>query len=100
MQLTNLRKEWFSNVRADVLAGTVVAPVLSESALQSDAAGSYVYVVGADNKVVRRNVKTGAITEKGVIVLEGLDGSERVVERAGAFLQAGETVKPKLAPKR
>ncbi len=93
-----LRPGGFAN--AEIIAGTVVAPVLAESALQSDNAGSYVYIVGADNKVARRNVKTGAITEKGVIVLEGLSGSERVVERAGAFLQAGETVKPKLASKR
>ncbi len=93
-----LRPGGFAN--AEIIAGTLVAPVLAESALQSDNAGSYVYIVGADNKVARRNVKTGLITDKGVVILEGLDGSERVVERAGAFLQSGETVKPKLAPKR
>lgn len=93
-----LRPGGFAN--AEIIVGTIVAPVLAESALQSDNSGSYVYIVGPDNKVVKRRVKTGAITEQGVVVVEGLNGNERVVERAGAFLQAGETVKPKLAPRR
>ena len=93
-----LRPGGFAN--AEIIAGAVVAPVLAESAVLSDNAGSYVYIVDGNNKVVKRRVKTGAITDKGVIILEGLNGSERVVERAGAFLQPGETVKPKIAPKR
>lgn len=83
---------------AEIAAGTVVAPVLPESALLSDNQGSYVFVIGAGNKVERRAVKTGAITDSGIVVSEGLTGGERVVLRAGAFLSAGETVKPKLAP--
>ena len=82
---------------ATILGGSVVAPVLPESALLSDNAGSYVYIVGTNNKVERRAIKTGAITDSGVVVTEGLTGSERVVQRAGAFLSAGETVKPKAA---
>ncbi|MDB5724501.1 MAG: secretion protein HlyD [Novosphingobium sp.] len=93
-----LRPGGFAN--AEVIAGSVVAPVLAESAVLSDNAGSYVYIVDGNNKVVRRPVKTGTITNTGVIILEGLTGSERVVERAGAFLQPGETVKPKIAPRR
>lgn len=93
-----LRPGGFAN--AEIIAGAVVAPVLAESAVLSDNAGSYVFIVDANNKVVRRPVKTGAITDTGVIILEGLNGSERVVERAGAFLQPGETVKPKTAPRR
>lgn len=81
---------------ATIQGGSVVAPVLPESALLSDNAGSYVYIVGANNKVERRAIKTGAITDSGVVVTEGLTGSERVVQRAGAFLSAGETVKPRV----
>jgi RND family efflux transporter MFP subunit len=91
-----LRPGGFAN--AEITSGTVVAPILPESALLSDNAGSYVFIVGANDKVERRAIKTGAITASGVIVTEGLTGSERVVQRAGAFLSAGETVKPKLAP--
>ena len=80
-----------------IRAGTVIAPKLPESAILSDNAGAYVYIVGADSKVVRRAVKTGLVTADGIAVVEGLNGSERVVLRAGGFLQPGETVKPKLA---
>lgn len=87
-----LRPGGFASVT--IKAGTVVAPVLPESALLSDANGSYVYVVGKDNKVERRAVKQGAITPQGIVVVEGLNGTERVVMRAGGFLQPGETIKP------
>jgi RND family efflux transporter MFP subunit len=79
---------------AVVRSGTVNAPVLPESALQSDAEGSYVYVVGPDNKVARRNVVLGDVTANGIIIAEGLAGTERVVLRAGGFLAPGDTVKP------
>ena len=68
-----------------------------ETAILSDSAGSYVYIVGEDNKVERRDVKTGGITDDGIIVTEGLTGKERVIARAGAFVSTGETVKPRMA---
>jgi RND family efflux transporter MFP subunit len=83
---------------ATIKSGTLVAPVLPESAILSDTQGSYVYIVGSDNKVQRRPVKQGRVTPQGIVVLEGLTGSERVVLRAGGFLQPGETIKP-VSPK-
>ncbi len=80
---------------AVIRAGTVVAPKLPESAILSDNRGSFVYVVGRNNKVERRAVKTGIVTADGIAVIEGLTGSERIVLRAGGFLQTGETVNPK-----
>lgn len=80
-----------------IRAGSVVAPRLPESAILSDNAGSYVFVVGPGNKVVRRAVKTGVVTADGIAVVQGLTGTERVVLRAGGFLQPGETINPKLA---
>lgn len=82
---------------ATIKAGTVVAPMLPESAILSDIKGSYVYVVGANNKVARRDVRTGAVTDVGIAVVSGLAGTERVVLRAGGFLSPGETVKPQTA---
>lgn len=84
---------------AVIRSGTTVAPVLPESAILSDDTGSFVYVIDAQNKVVRRNVVLGNVTENGIIINEGLSGSERVVLRAGGFLNPGETVKPVAAKK-
>ena len=81
---------------AEIRAGSVVAPMLPESAILSDNKGSYVYVVGQDNKVQRRDIKLGLVTDKGIAVVAGIDGSERIVLRAGGFLSQGETIKPNL----
>ena len=82
---------------AVISAGAVVAPKLPESAILADDKGSYVYVVGKDDRVVRRNVKTGSVTADSIVVTEGLTGSERVVMRAGAFLSPGGKVKAQRA---
>ncbi|HEX9806988.1 MAG TPA: efflux RND transporter periplasmic adaptor subunit [Alteraurantiacibacter sp.] len=84
---------------AVIRSGTIVAPLLPESAIQNDVQGAYVYIVGEDNKVVRRNVKTGIVTENGIAVIDGLTGTEKVVLRAGGFLAEGETVRPQLVEK-
>lgn len=87
-----LRPGGFASVT--IKAGTVVAPLLPESAILSDTKGSYVYVVGKGDKVERRAIRQGAITPQGIVVVDGLNGTERVVMRAGGFLQPGETIKP------
>lgn len=89
-----LRPGGFAN--ATIRSGTVVAPVLPESAILSDDDGSFVYIVGSESKVERRPIKVGAVTPQGIIVQEGLLGTERVVLRAGGFLNPGETIKPVL----
>lgn len=89
-----LRPGGFASAR--IGSGTVVAPVLPESAIMDDDGQPYVYIVDADNKVVRRDVKTGMITDGGLTITEGLTGSERVVLRAGGFLREGQEVEPKL----
>jgi len=87
-----LRPGGFASV--SIVAGSQQAPVLPESAILSDERGTYVYVVNASNKVERRPVRTGAVTPAGIAVVEGLSGQERVVLRAGGFLNPGQTVKP------
>lgn len=84
---------------AVIKSGSVVAPMLPESAILSDAQGSYVFVVDKDNKAQRRPIKTGMVTDNGIAISEGLSGDERVVMRAGGFLQPGETVQPRAAGK-
>jgi RND family efflux transporter MFP subunit len=87
-----LRPGGFASI--EINSGAVVAPRLPESAILSDDKGSYVFVVDGDNKVVRRPVEVGMITDEGIIVASGLDGSERIVARAGGFLTEGESVRP------
>ncbi|MXP26538.1 efflux RND transporter periplasmic adaptor subunit [Altererythrobacter indicus] len=87
-----LRPGGFATAR--IAAGSVNAPMLPESAILSDEKGSYVYIVGKDNKTERRAVKTGLVTEKGIAITSGLKGSEKIVLRAGAFLTEGEAVRP------
>lgn len=84
---------------AVIKSGSVVAPMLPESAILSDAQGSYVFVIDKDNKAQRRPIKTGMVTDNGIAISEGLSGDERVVMRAGGFLQPGETVQPRAAGK-
>jgi RND family efflux transporter MFP subunit len=79
---------------AQIRSGSVTAPLLPESAILSDQQGPFVYVVGRDNKVQRRAVKTGDVTAQGIVVIEGLSGTERLVMRAGGFLNPGDAVRP------
>jgi HlyD family secretion protein len=88
----SIRPGGFAN--AEITAGAVSAPVLPESAILSDQEGSYVYIVGNGNKVERRPVKTGTVTPAGLTIVEGLNGTERVVAYAGGFLNPGEVVRP------
>ena len=81
---------------AQIAMERVDAAVLPESAVQSDNNGSYVFVVGKNNKVERRGVKTGAVTAAGIAITGGLQGNEKVVLYAGGFLNPGETVKVKI----
>jgi RND family efflux transporter MFP subunit len=92
-----LRPGGFASV--EIKSGAMTAPVLPESAVQTGPNGSFVYVVGKDNKVKQRPVKVGPVTANGLIIEEGLDGTERVVLYAGGFLNPDETINPKLLKK-
>jgi HlyD family secretion protein len=93
-----LRPGGFASV--EIKAGSMSAPVLPESAVQTGRDGSFVYIVGKDNKVKQRPVKVGSVTANGLIITEGLDGTERVVLYAGGFLNPDETINPKLLKKK
>jgi RND family efflux transporter MFP subunit len=87
-----LRPGGFASVQ--IVAGAQQAPVLPESAMQTDDNGTFVYVVDATNKVQRRKVETGIVTPRGIAIVAGLTGQESVVLRAGGFLNPGEKVRP------
>ena len=79
---------------AKVTAGTTTAPVLPQSAVQSDDKGNYVYIVNARNQVERRDITIGTVNESGVTIASGLSGNESVVLSAGPFLNPGQKVNP------
>ncbi|WP_333606119.1 efflux RND transporter periplasmic adaptor subunit [Novosphingobium sp.] len=89
-----LRPGGFASATID--SGTVIAPMLPESAIQNDSKGSFIYAVDAKGIAHRRPVKTGLVTAEGIAVTSGLVGPERVVLRAGGFLNDGDRVKTKL----
>ncbi len=87
----NLRPGAFA--RAEVLVSDAARAVVPQTAVLADRRGTYVYLVDDDMKVVRRDVTVADTTARGVVIGAGLDGSERVVVTAGAFLREGETVR-------
>ncbi len=67
-------------------------PVLPQTAVLSDSEGAYVFVVGQDSRVERRDVQVGGTNSAGIIITKGLRGDERVVTTAAGFLRKGEQV--------
>jgi RND family efflux transporter MFP subunit len=85
---------------AEIRATSAVMPLLPESAVQSDSRGSFVYIVGPDNTVARRDITIGEVSDRGMAIARGLNGTERVVMSAGAFLNPGQKVRPELQARR
>jgi HlyD family secretion protein len=90
-----LRVGAFAKTRIEV--GEAPRPVLPQSAVMSDDKGNYVFVIGAENRVERRDITTGTVGDQGVSIATGLNGTEKVVVSAGAFLRPGEKVAPVMA---
>ncbi|WP_423605710.1 efflux RND transporter periplasmic adaptor subunit [Sphingomonas sp. MS122] len=89
-----LRPGGFASAR--IHSGGQVAPMLPQSAIQSDAKGNFVYVLNAKDEAERRPITTGDVSDTGVAITSGLNGTERVVITAGAFLNPGQKVRPNL----
>jgi RND family efflux transporter MFP subunit len=79
--------------RGTVLLGREPRPIVPQTAVLSDGTQNYVLVVGQGDKVERRNVAVAGTNAEGVIIASGLQGDERVVTTAGAFLREGEVVR-------
>ena len=79
---------------AKIVSGASSVPQLPDSAIQSDQKGSFVYVLGAGNKVERRDITIGQVSDAGVSIASGLQGNEKIVLSAGGFLSPGQQIKP------
>lgn len=73
-------------------------PLVPAEALQTDQSGSFVLVVGADNKVKQQPVTLGRQIAQDYIVEKGLSGGERVIIAGVQKVRPGETVNPVPVP--
>jgi RND family efflux transporter MFP subunit len=90
-QAPDLRPGAFA--RGDVKIGSESRPIVPQTAVLADGATNFVYVVGKGNHVERRTVKLAGTQPQGIVISDGLDGSETIVASAGAFLHEGEVVR-------
>lgn len=79
--------------RAEVEVGRAVLPVVPQTSVMSDAAGNYVYLAGADDRVERRDIRVAGSRIEGLVVAEGLSGGERLITTAGPYLRVGEPLR-------
>ena len=79
--------------RGEVKVGSESRPVVPQTAVLSDGPTNFVYVVGTDKRVIRRPVKVSGTQPQGIVIGEGIDGTENIVSSAGAFLHEGELVR-------
>lgn len=69
-------------------------PVIPVTAVMTDRAGNYVYVVGPDNTVIRRNVRMGSISGELQAVLSGVRTGETVISDGMHKTRPGFKVEP------
>jgi HlyD family secretion protein len=78
--------------RGSVTVGKAQRPVVPQTAVLADTAGTYVFIVNGQGKAERRPVGVADTGSDGIVIGSGLTGSERVVTTAGGFLRDGEPV--------
>ena len=71
------------------------ALLIPDSAIGTDQTNKYVYVVGADGTVARRNVKLGPLAEGLRVVREGMAGDDWVITNGLQRARPGMKVEPK-----
>jgi RND family efflux transporter MFP subunit len=72
------------------------ALLVPDTALGADQAGAYLYVVGADNKVVQKTVTTGPLEGTLRVIDSGLEATDQVVVDGVQRAVPGQAVAPKL----
>lgn len=73
-------------------------PLVSEKAIAEDQTGTYVYVVGKDNKVEKRSVEIGFVYKHRKIIWKGLQAGDRVITAGLQMVKPGMVVQPQKAP--
>ncbi|MCF8129046.1 MAG: efflux RND transporter periplasmic adaptor subunit [Deltaproteobacteria bacterium] len=85
-------------VQADLfLCDVPDTPLISEKAIGEDQTGSYVFVVGEDDKVQKRSVEVGFVYKHQKIIWKGLKADEKVIVGGLQMIRPGMAVQPKPA---
>jgi RND family efflux transporter MFP subunit len=79
--------------KGEIILGQSQALTVPQTAVVVRDGFSYVYSVGADNKVSQLKVQTGRLSGDRFEVLSGLKPDVRLVASGGAFLNHGDTVR-------
>lgn len=91
---TTLKPGMFA--RAEIAADSATAMTVPQSALVWRGGEASVFLLGRDNVVAARLVRTGRHVEGQVEITDGLTGDETVVTKGAGFLADGDLVKPEL----
>lgn len=75
-------------------AAPVEAIVIPRAAVLQDQGGTYVFVVGAENRAERRNVRLGRSTAEQAVIEDGLAGGESVISEGLQRVRPGQPVNP------
>lgn len=95
-QFDNADKSIVPGVYAKVLIYTSApreAILIPFEAVMNDQQGNYVFVVGADDKAIRKNIRTGQRFDRLVEVTDGLTPNDKVVINGFVTLSPGQSVK-------
>jgi HlyD family secretion protein len=79
--------------RGDIMVGATEALTLPQSAVVLRDGFSYVFEIGADQRVMQRKIVTGRRANNRVEIVQGIDKNAKVVASGGAFLNDGDTVR-------
>ena len=93
----NLSPGMFVRVRL-IGTGKYKGALINDRAIATDQDRRYVLVVGADDKIEYRAVRTGPIVDGLRVVRDGVKGGERIVINGLQRVRPGMTIKPKMVP--
>jgi HlyD family secretion protein len=79
--------------RGEILLGQSAASMAPLSSVVTQDGYTYVFVVNEQQLVVRRRVETGAIREKQIEIVGGVEPGERIVDKGAGFLKDGDRVR-------
>jgi HlyD family secretion protein len=83
--------------RGEILLGQAAANLAPLSSVVTQDGYTYVFVVTDQQLVARRRVETGAVRDKQIEIVSGVEPGERIVDKGAGFLKDGDRVRVVLA---